>query len=204
LPVFQRIGQFHIHRFSQLRSSVYGSEAGVSDQFRHLTVHGDRGDDKHEALLIKLSDWVNLRYLAIPRPYFDDLFSNMAIAEPVKTSTSRKTRSKAQKVTKMQQKATNMQDNLPHMAELFAQLLSYNDGCLRMSSQVFFDTFQVYGRKGKITPQNVREFITKLQPECTRAARSGRCFHAPIEVMIGDIKVSIGYTMTGITTARIL
>lgn len=37
---------------------------------------------------------------------------------------------------------------MENMNQLIIQLLGYNDGCLRIQGRLFFDTFQVYGKKG--------------------------------------------------------
>lgn len=50
----------------------------------------------------------------------------------------------------------------------------------------------------------VDTFIPELQKKCAAAAKSGKCFHEPVEEMIGDVKVSIGFSRVGITTAKIL
>jgi hypothetical protein len=197
LPILQKANNFHIHRFDQLRSAVYGSESGLSDQFRHLTLHGDnRLKATFEHLLINISDWENLRYLSLAASDFHNMFSGKAMKKTA-AGLAGDTQSSIRLVAKIR-------DGIHNIGQLFAQLLSYNDGCLRIQGQVFSDTFQVYGKKGRVTGQNVHEFITTLQPECNRAAKSGKCFHAPLEVTIGDVKVSIGYTMTGITTVRLL
>lgn len=92
------------------------------------------------------------------------------------------------------------------MENLITQLLSYSDGCLRIQGQVFFNTFQVYGNRTRVqnTTLKVHEFISELQEKCAKAAKSGKCFYAPTEEMIGNVKVEIGFTIGGITTARIL
>jgi hypothetical protein len=203
LPTLQKTNNFHVHRFAQLRRAVFGSPSGLSDQFRHITVHGDtvcgdtRGINGVTNYLINISDWQNLRYLCLAASDFHNMLSETAMLETAKICS---TPNSLNPLTI----AAEIKDGVKNTACLIAQLLSFNDGCLRIQGSVFYDTFQVFGRKGRITAEMVHEFITKLQPECAAAAKSGKCFHKPVEVMVGEVRVEIGYTMTGITTARIL
>lgn len=50
--------------------------------------------------------------------------------------------------TRKKKKLSAQLENMENMNQLIIQLLGYNDGCLRIQGRLFFDTFQVYGKKG--------------------------------------------------------
>jgi hypothetical protein len=87
---------------------------------------------------------------------------------------------------------------------MFSTLLNRNDGVLRIQSNCFFDAWQVFGKKGRLSEGVIRELIDQLKVECSRVARSGRCVYEPEEIEVEGVKVSVGFTISGITTARIL
>lgn len=54
-------------------------------------------------------------------------------------------------------------ENAENMNQLIIQLLGYNDGCLRIQGRLFFDTFQVYGKKGLKVSQ-LGHFVSEPLP----------------------------------------
>ncbi|TID22108.1 hypothetical protein E2P81_ATG11217 [Venturia nashicola] len=244
LPMFQKNNKFHVNRFDQLRSAVYGCETGLSAQFRHLTVHGDTHLSLRELRdysIIDISEWENLRYLSLAADDFDDMFKTPTTTRLVERNRRLKKRhlhlveekihfkernprfkegnprfkernprtlnsgGRSPLFTSVRRSDSSHQADMDKkMSQLINQLLSYNDGCLRIQGRTFFETFQVYGKKGQKTTLQVDKFIPELQEKCTTTARSGKCFQAPVEEMIGEVKVSIEFSSGGITTAKIL
>jgi hypothetical protein len=86
---------------------------------------------------------------------------------------------------------------------MLSALLGHADGGLRIQGRFFYNTFQVFGARGRITPNTVIEFLSDLRMKCEEVARSHHC-QCTVERVIGYVKVSIGYTAGSITTAQIL
>jgi hypothetical protein len=84
------------------------------------------------------------------------------------------------------------------------QVLNFEDGGLRFVNSCFYDCFRVYGAKRRVGSEIAAAFLRALQAECSRAARSGKAAYPEEIIVIERIRVSIGYTIGGITTARIL
>lgn len=84
------------------------------------------------------------------------------------------------------------------------QVLNYEDGGLKLLSSVFYDSFRVYGSRKGVPAETAKRFLVGLQGRCTAIARSGRAEFPETEFVVEGIRVSVTYSILGITTARIL
>ncbi|RDI81783.1 hypothetical protein Vi05172_g8169 [Venturia inaequalis] len=180
----------HINRFDQLRRAVYGYESGLSGQLRQLTVHGDNRLGLHrlrDHSIINASDWENLRFLSLAADDFEDMFTTLTPTRDMIGRGSRTVGRPAMSnargspplfIGTRRSDSSRPVDTVAIMCQLINQLLSYNNGCLRIQGRSFLGTFQVYGKKGQKASQLFQE--TKLYCAFMTPQNTDRCWSFPL------------------------